>query len=246
MLRHFCSKSLLCRNLCNRLISKPQTQRFVDFAFHKHGLCHTTNQQEQTSKTPKLEIQKADSPPNLEENDKVSKSDELVDLFSPTYWQRIGDEEEEEEFDEFKGISLQRGTTGVFDIEEFIDILHQEKLENIAVIAVPPELNYVDYMVITTGKSAKQMTAVAIFIRKIFKMRRSKNDSLPVVEGKDNKDWIALDLGNIAFHIFSSKARKTYDLETLWTCGAEFDDLAKQEDTLSLLLKEHSFPSRNS
>nr|SVE92551.1 EOG090X0AI9 [Megafenestra aurita] len=175
-------------------------------------------------------------PPVFKKRIKTSKENDKV----------IGDEEEEEEFDEFKGISLQRGTTGVFDIEEFIDILHQEKLENIAVIAVPPELNYVDYMVITTGKSAKQMTAVAIFIRKIFKMRRSKNDSLPVVEGKDNKDWIALDLGNIAFHIFSSKARKTYDLETLWTCGAEFDDLAKQEDTLSLLLKEHSFPSRNS
>lgn len=164
-------------------------------------------------------------------------------------WQDIGESEEEEVFDEFKGISLQRGQTGVFDIGEFVDILHLEKLEQITVIAVSPEIQYVDYMVITTGKSARQMTAVANFIRRIFKERRSPSDSLPVVEGKDNKDWIAMDLGNIALHIFSKKARAVYDLETLWTCGSKYDDLSvvanEAEDTLSVLMKQH-FPSQTS
>ena len=162
-------------------------------------------------------------------------------------WQDIGEAEEEEVFDEFKGISLQRGQTGVFDIEELVDILHLEKLGDITVIAVDPEIQYVDHMVISTGKSARQMTAVANFIRRIFKERRSPSDSLPVIEGKDNKDWIAMDLGNIALHIFSKKARAVYDLETLWTCGSKYDDLSvtsnEEEDNLSVLMKQH-FPSQ--
>jgi hypothetical protein len=70
---------------------------------------------------------------------------------------------------------------------------------------------------------------------------------LPVIEGKNNKDWIALDMGNIALHIFSSQTRKIYDLETLWTCGANFDDLCNEkEDILSGLMRGHVFPSQKS
>nr|SVE75288.1 EOG090X0AI9 [Daphnia dolichocephala] len=157
----------------------------------------------------------------------------------------LGDQETVEEFDEFQGITLQRGTTGIFDIEEFVEILGQQKLENIVVIAIPPQLNYVDYMVITTGKSPRQMTAIAEFLRKISKRRCLSSDPLPVVEGKNNKDWIALDLGNIALHIFSSQFRKIYDLETLWTCGAEFDDLSNEKDDfLTTIMKGQQFPSQ--
>lgn len=87
-----------------------------------------------------------------------SKESKFVD---EDIWHRIGDSETIEEFDEFQGISLQHGTTGIFDVEEFVEILGQQKLQNIVVIAVPAQLNYVDYMVITTGRSPKQMTAVA-------------------------------------------------------------------------------------
>nr|SVE73719.1 EOG090X0AI9 [Daphnia atkinsoni] len=172
---------------------------------------------------------------------------EIVLNFKRKYSEELaGSKSEEtiEEFDEFQGISLQHGTTGIFDIEEFVEILGQQKLQNIVVIAVPSQLNYVDYMVITTGRSPKQMTAFAEFIRKISKRRCSESDPLPVIEGKSNKDWIALDLGNIALHIFSSKFRKIYDLETLWTCGPDFDDLSKESDILTGQVKSYAFPSQ--
>ena len=87
------------------------------------------------------------------------------------------------------------------------------------------------------------MTAIATFIRRLFKQRRLPTDAVPVIEGKDNKDWIAMDLGNIALHIFSKKARAKYDLETLWTCGSKYDDLSDEaEDILSTLMKQH-FPN---
>nr|SVE77766.1 EOG090X0AI9 [Daphnia lumholtzi] len=176
----------------------------------------------------------------------VENKSEERKLLDEENWQRIGDSETVEKFDEFHGISLQRGTTGIFDIEEFVEILNQQKLQDIVVVAVPSQLNYVDYMVITTGKSPKQMTGVAEFVRKLSKRRCLTTDTLPVIEGKNNKDWIALDLGNIALHIFSSKVRKIYDLETLWTCGPDFDDLTIENDMLTSPLNCYTFPSQKS
>jgi hypothetical protein len=102
--------------------------------------------------------------------EKIEIKSDATELLDDESWHRIGDSEEIEEFDEFEGVSLERGITGVFDIEEFVDILSQQKLDKIVVIAVPPELNYVDYMVITTGRSPKQMTAIA---GKLFNLKLS-------------------------------------------------------------------------
>ena len=56
---------------------------------------------------------------------------------------------------EFEGQWQEIG--GAEDEEEFVDILRLEKLNDIAVIAVAPDLQYVDFMVISTGKSARQV-----------------------------------------------------------------------------------------
>ncbi|XP_057373532.1 uncharacterized protein LOC130694466 [Daphnia carinata] len=211
----------------------------------ERNLCHTADRHARALLFP------SSSPTNI--NFQRSYTTELVEnkseeekMFAEGNWQRIGDSEIVEEFDEFQGISLQRGTTGIFDIEEFVEILNQQKLQDIVVIAVPSQLSYVDYMVITTGKSPKQMTAVAEFLRKLSKRRCLTTDLLPVIEGKNNKDWIALDLGNIALHIFSSKFRKIYDLETLWACGPDFDDLSIENDVLTSPTNCYTFPSQKS
>jgi ribosomal silencing factor RsfS len=83
------------------------------------------------------------------------------------------------------------------------------------------------------------MFTLANFIRRRFKMKdRKLSDTLPKIEGtKDTKDWIAIDLGNIALHIFTGKAREDVDLETLWTVGPQYDDLTnkKESDIVQLL-----------
>lgn len=77
------------------------------------------------------------------------------------------------------------------------------------------------------------MKAIAEFVRKLFKFKMSSNDIIPRIEGKQSTEWIAIDLGNIALHIFSQKARVKYDLETLWTAGWEYDrELNKPLDPL--------------
>ncbi|KAG7207592.1 hypothetical protein KM043_009215 [Ampulex compressa] len=126
--------------------------------------------------------------------------------------------------DPYEGLNLERGVKGVFDIEDIMAVLQKDNAKQIFVAAVPPEYSYVDYIIVVTAKSQKHMQALATFVRKVYKLKRHKNDILPKVEGKQSKDWIAMDLGNIAIHIFSASARAHYDLETLWSVGAEYDD----------------------
>jgi len=48
-------------------------------------------------------------------------------------------------------------------------------------------------------------------------------------------------VGNIALHIFSPKSRPMYDLESLWSIGAEYDkECNKPEITLVDLYERHS------
>lgn len=99
------------------------------------------------------------------------------------------------------------GVTGVFDIEELVELLERDKAKNIFVASVPKEYAYVDYIIIVSGNSQKHMNALATFVRKIYKLKRHQSDLLPKIEGKNSKDWIALDLGK---YIFCIKNRKLY------------------------------------
>ncbi|XP_076648911.1 ribosomal silencing factor RsfS-like protein, 312 [Halictus rubicundus] len=135
---------------------------------------------------------------------------------------------EEEYHDPYVGVNLKRGVTGVFEIEDLVSLLQKENAKNIFVAVVPPELSYVNYIVVVTGKSHKHMKALATFVRKVYKLKRHKTDAIPKIEGEKSKDWIALDLGNIALHIFSIPTRGLYDLETLWAVGPEYDSKSRE------------------
>jgi len=91
------------------------------------------------------------------------------------------------------------GVTGVFDIEQLVELLERDKAKNIFVASVPKEYAYVDYIVIVTGNSQKHMNALATFVRKVYKLKRHRNELIPKIEGENSKDWMALDLGKRTF-----------------------------------------------
>lgn len=55
--------------------------------------------------------------------------------------------------------------TGVFDVEEVVELLRDEKARDICAIFVPPELKYVSYLVIVTGRSTRHLRAMAAYIK---------------------------------------------------------------------------------
>ncbi|KAL0849020.1 hypothetical protein ABMA28_013393 [Loxostege sticticalis] len=143
--------------------------------------------------------------------------------------------------DEFDGINLTRGISGVFEIEDLVELLQRENSKDIFVANVPPELNYVEYICIVSGRSKRHVLALAEFVRRVYKKKCFKNDPIPRIEGKESNEWMALDLGNIALHIFSEKTREAYDLETLWSVGPEFDDLTNKKSSTDIFENYSAF-----
>ncbi|KAK5646757.1 hypothetical protein RI129_005221 [Pyrocoelia pectoralis] len=143
--------------------------------------------------------------------------------------------------DPFEGLNLKRGKTGVFEIEDLVNALKRENADSVFVATVSPQYNYVDYICVVNGRSHKHMIAIAQFIRRLFKQKRHTDDIIPKIEGESSNDWLAIDLGNIALHIFSKEARERYDLDSLWSVGPDYDKENQKKDPFTEILENHSF-----
>jgi ribosome-associated protein len=73
----------------------------------------------------------------------------------------------------------------------------------------------VDYFVIVTGSSRRQMHAMADEIEKAVK--QEFHDLKRGGEGYEEGRWIVLDYGNVMVHLFDPEARGYWDLEGLWS-----------------------------
>ncbi|XP_050049252.1 uncharacterized protein RsfS312 [Dermacentor andersoni] len=142
--------------------------------------------------------------------------------------------------DPLEGFNLKRGETGVFEVEELVNILREEKLSDIAVITVPKEMTYADYLVLATAISPRQSRGVTEFLRKLYKRKKASTDPTLFIEGEESADWKVLDMGNVVLHVFLAEARRHYDVETLWTVGSRYDDLthAKDDPVYNLLQQQ--------
>lgn len=79
----------------------------------------------------------------------------------------------------------------------------------------------VDYFVIATGTSPRQMQALAEEISRVFK---AEGDGRRGIEGHDSgSTWILIDFGDIVVQLQSAEARELYDLESLWADAVKVD-----------------------
>jgi len=159
-----------------------------------------------------------------------------------------------------------RGERGVFELHEIVELLRNEKVSDLAVISIPADRQYADYMLVGTASSKRHIRTVCSLIVSVFKQKMWLSDPVPRIEGMQDKDsgWNALDMGNIVVHILTQEMREYYDLETLWTVGPEFDDktrtmesagdvgnlsaleeLMKTDFDISLLHEQHENPTNN-
>ena len=79
----------------------------------------------------------------------------------------------------------------------------------------------VDFFVVTTATSGRQMRAIAEEVEQLMKKRGSR--PRVGVEGRDSETWILQDYGDIVLHVFSSEGRDLYDLEHLWADASQVD-----------------------
>ncbi len=83
-----------------------------------------------------------------------------------------------------------------------------------------------DYFVITTGKSRRQLHAIADHsddaMAEVGSQRRSTSGY--------ETEWVCQDYGDVVLHVFSPDARELYDLENLWADAPRVDWQAATHD----------------
>ncbi|MEW5758464.1 MAG: ribosome silencing factor [Candidatus Omnitrophota bacterium] len=95
-----------------------------------------------------------------------------------------------------------------------LSIAKDKKALNPAILDMRKISNFCDYFVIVEGESGRQLRAIADSI-----VEELEKNNIPVraQEGKQDSGWLLVDTMDIMVHIFSSEARKFYDLERLWS-----------------------------
>jgi nicotinate-nucleotide adenylyltransferase len=100
-------------------------------------------------------------------------------------------------------------------LRRIIEILEDGKAEEIVTIDLAGKSTIADYMVVATGRSARQVAALTDHLEQGLPRR------VPV-EGKAQGDWVLVDAGDVIVHIFRPEIRAYYNLEKMW--GGELPD----------------------
>ena len=78
----------------------------------------------------------------------------------------------------------------------------------------------VDYFILTTGTSRRQMHAIAEEVDRVMNDHASQKIG---IEGYDTGSWILQDYGDTVLHVFTPETRILYDLEHLWADALQVD-----------------------
>lgn len=97
--------------------------------------------------------------------------------------------------------------------------LDDNKAEDIISINLAGKSSIADYMVIASGRSQRQVAALADYVIKGMKEAGHKDI---VVQGLEQADWVLIDAGDVIVHIFRPEVRSFYNLDKMW--GTELEE----------------------
>ncbi len=104
----------------------------------------------------------------------------------------------------------------------------EKKAFNVRILEVKGLSSLTDYLMIASGRSDRQVQAIAEEIRLSMK---KEHDTRPMAEeGMKEGRWVLLDYGDVMVHVFQEPVREFYDLEGLWSEAA---DIPLPEETPS-------------
>jgi ribosome-associated protein len=90
----------------------------------------------------------------------------------------------------------------------------------IDVVSIPLEgkSSIADFMVIASGRSTRQVAAIAT---KLAERLKAAGYGSPRIEGLPAADWVLIDAGDVVVHLFRPEVRSFYNLERMWGFGDE-------------------------
>ncbi len=102
---------------------------------------------------------------------------------------------------------------GDTQLARILSSLTDDKAEDIVQIDLRGKSAIGDYMVICSGRSTRQVAAIA---EKLVSRLKQDLGVASKVEGKDTGDWVLIDTGDVIVHVFRPEVRDFYQLEKMW------------------------------
>lgn len=88
------------------------------------------------------------------------------------------------------------------------------KALDVVALDVREVASFADSFIICSGKSHRQVTAIAEHVDRALKKEGIK----PLgIEGLRDGHWVLMDYGDVIIHVFYEPVRSFYDLEGLWS-----------------------------
>jgi nicotinate-nucleotide adenylyltransferase len=116
-------------------------------------------------------------------------------------------------------------------LRRVIDSLEDGKAEGIVTIDLAGKTTIADYMVVASGRSARQVVALADHLEETLPGRIA-------TEGKAQGDWVLIDAGDVIVHIFRPDIRAYYNLEKMWTEARPDSDADGEPDAETAVAPE--------
>ena len=96
--------------------------------------------------------------------------------------------------------------------------LDEDQAQDVVSIPLEGKSSIADHMVIASGRSTRQVAAIATHLAERLKKEGHGN---PRIEGLPAADWVLLDAGDVVVHLFRPEVRSFYNLERMWGFGDE-------------------------
>lgn len=98
-------------------------------------------------------------------------------------------------------------------LDAYVRAVLGKKAERVVILGVRELTSLADAFIICSGKSNRQVMAIAEHINTTLKKQGIK---VLRIEGMKEGHWVLMDYGDVIIHIFYDPVRSFYDLEGLW------------------------------
>jgi ribosome-associated protein len=95
--------------------------------------------------------------------------------------------------------------------------LDDDQAQEVISIPLIGKSTLADYMVIASGRSTRQVAAMAEHLMERLKREQGVDCK---VEGLPQADWVLVDASHVIVHLFRPEVRSFYNLEKMWSVGA--------------------------
>ena len=102
-------------------------------------------------------------------------------------------------------------------LDAILASLADDKTEDVVQIDLRGRSDMGDWMVIGSGRSTRQVAAIA---EKLADRLKAEFGLIAKTEGKETADWVLIDAGDVIVHIFRPEVREFYQLEKMWAPAA--------------------------